>query len=120
MDFNATPLAASGAAVGGIVPFLIGVILVGGLIWAVVWGRRQRSRQPAPPRPEEQPRLPDSGPVGPVTERREADGIAKDQDRLTPHQLGGDSSHRAADQNRPTWNDNDSGGFGSGGPGRTS
>ncbi|MFS8201572.1 DUF6479 family protein [Streptomyces sp. CWNU-52B] len=124
MDFTVTPappptpLAASGAAVGAIVPFLVGVVLVGGLIWAVWWGRRQRSRQPAPPRPEEQPRLPESGPVGEVSERREPAAMPEDGDRLTPHQLGGGSSRRAADQQRPTWDRNDSGGFGSGGPGR--
>ncbi|MBV1940261.1 hypothetical protein KUF83_27385 [Streptomyces sp. BV286] len=122
MDFIATPLAVSGSAVGGIVPFLVGVVLVGGLIWAVWWGRRLRSRESAPPRPEEQPRLPDSGPVGEVRERREPSEVPRSGNRLNPNQVraeGNSSSHRAADQEAPTWDENSSGGFGSGGPGRT-
>jgi len=118
MDYNATPLAASGSAVGGIVPFLIGVIVVGGLIFAVWWGRRARSEQPPPPRPEEQPRLPESGPVGEVRERREPDAMPRG-DRTTPHGLGGGTSHRAPDQGAPTRDRNSGGGFGSGGPGPT-
>ncbi|MFE9682319.1 DUF6479 family protein [Streptomyces sp. NPDC002701] len=118
MDYNATPLAASGSAVGGIVPFLIGVIVVGGLIFAVWWGRRQRAEQPPPPRPEEQPRLPESGPVGEVRERREPTEVPRGE-RSDPHDLGGGPSHRAADQETPTWDGNSGGGFGSGGPGRT-
>ncbi|WP_413755685.1 DUF6479 family protein [Streptomyces sp. MMBL 11-3] len=117
MDYNATPLAASGSAVGGIVPFLIGVIVVGGLIFAVYFGRRQRAKEPAPPRPEEQPTLPESGPVGEVRERREHTEVPR-SDGVTPHDLSG-SSHRADDQDPPTWGDNSSSGFGSGGPGRT-
>jgi hypothetical protein len=117
MDYNATPLAASGSAVGGIVPFLIGVIVVGGLIFAVYFGRRQRAKEPAPPRPEEQPTLPESGPVGEVRERREPTEVPEN-DGLTPHDLSG-SSHRASDQDPPTWGDNSSSGFGSGGPGKT-
>ncbi|MEU9187248.1 DUF6479 family protein [Streptomyces sp. NPDC048484] len=35
-----------------------------------------------------------------------------------PHDLGDGSSHRATDQDPPTWGENSSGGFGSGGPGR--
>ena len=122
MDINTTHLALSGAAVGGVVPFLVGIVIVGGLIWAVWWGRRTRSRQPAPPRPEEQPQLPDSGPVGEVRERREPAEVPQGRHRLTPHRLrghGSGSTRRAANQEPPTWDENSSGGFGSGGPGRT-
>ncbi|WP_221356084.1 DUF6479 family protein [Streptomyces beigongshangae] len=120
MDYNVTPLAASGSAEGGIVPFLIGIIVVGGLIFAVSWGRRQRSKQPPPPRPEEQPRLPESGPVGEVRERREPDEVSRG-DRMSPHDLGGGTSHRAPEQGSPTWdrNSGSGSGFGSGGPGPT-
>ncbi|MGW0653909.1 DUF6479 family protein, partial [Streptomyces umbrinus] len=53
MDREATQLALSGAVVGGVVPFLVGLVLVGGLIWAVWWGRRVRAQEPGPPRPED-------------------------------------------------------------------
>lgn len=118
MDYNATPLAASGSAVGGIVPFLIGVIVVGGLIFAVWWGRRQRSQQSPPPRPEEQPRLPESGPVGEVRERREPDEVPRGE-RMSPHDLGRGTSHVAPEQNTPTRDHHSGGGSGSGGPGPT-
>ncbi len=117
MDNDTTQLALSGAVVGGVVPFLVGVVIVGALIWAVWWGRRIRSQEPGPPRPDEQPRLPDSGPVGEVRERREPAEMPRGNHRLTSHRLrghGNSSTRRAANQKPPTWNEN-----GGGGPGRT-
>ncbi|WP_328773762.1 DUF6479 family protein [Streptomyces sp. NBC_00286] len=119
MDIVTTRLALDSAVAGGVVPFLVGLIVVGGLIWAVVRGRRIRAREPAPPRPEDQPRLPDSGPVHEVRERREPAEVPRGRDRTTPHRLRGHGTRRAADQEPPKWDENSSGGFGSGGPGRT-
>jgi hypothetical protein len=114
-------LALSSTVLGGVVPFLVGVVIVGVLIWAVSRGRRIREREPAPPRPGEQPRPPGSGPVHEVRERREPMEVPRGR-RLTPHRLWGHvggGSRRAAEQRAPTWDEKSSGGFGSGGPGRT-
>ncbi|MGW3422972.1 DUF6479 family protein [Streptomyces phaeochromogenes] len=122
MDSEATQLAVSGAVVGGVVPFLVGLVLVGGLIWAVWWGRRSRAQEPGPPRPDEQPRLPDSGPVGEVRERREPAEMPHGKHRLTAHRLpghGNSPTRRAAKPEPPTWNERGDGGVDSGGPGRT-
>ncbi|MFD3380374.1 MULTISPECIES: DUF6479 family protein [unclassified Streptomyces] len=124
MDNDTTQLALSGAVVGGVVPFLVGVVLVGGLIWAVWWGRRIRSQEPGPPRPEDQPRLPDSGPVGEVRERREPAEMPHGEHRLTSHRLpghGNSPTRRAAkpEPEPPTRNESGDGGYDGGGPGRT-
>ncbi|WP_341866117.1 DUF6479 family protein [Streptomyces olivochromogenes] len=50
-------------------------------------GRRERQQQPPPPRPEEQPRLPDSGPVHEVREHREPNELPPGEQRVTPHEL---------------------------------
>ncbi|BCL32606.1 DUF6479 family protein [Streptomyces aurantiacus] len=111
--------------VAGSAPFVLGPLLVGlvvtaMLIGAVWWGMRVRAREPGPPRPEEQPRLPDGGAVHEVQEMREPDEMPHDGRVLTPHELrslGNMSTRRARDQKRPQWNRNSSGGFGSGGLG---
>ncbi|GAA5047130.1 DUF6479 family protein [Streptomyces sp. SID10815] len=95
----------------------IGLVVVALLIGAFFLGARIRRREPAPPRPEEQPRLPDSGPVGDVLENREPDEMPRDGDRLTPHRLNAHGSRTSADQTRPRWDEGGSGSFGSGGPG---
>ncbi|MFG2290381.1 DUF6479 family protein [Streptomyces sp. NPDC048595] len=64
-----------------------GVVLVAVLLAAFAWGRRLKAREPGPPRPEEQPRLPESGPVGDVVESREPDAFPRTEQRRTPHQL---------------------------------
>ncbi|MFC7309584.1 DUF6479 family protein [Streptomyces monticola] len=112
---------AANAFVGGIAPFLVGLIVAGALIWAVWLGLRVRRREPGPPRPEEQPRLPDGGPVGDVSEVREPDEVPRDQGRLMPHELKGDhaGSRRSGDQSPRRWSPGSSGAFGSGGPGKT-
>ncbi|MFG3024309.1 DUF6479 family protein [Streptomyces sp. NPDC048254] len=99
--------ASSGVAVG-ILPLAAGLILVVALIWAVRLGIRVRRRESAAPRPEEQPRLPETGPTREVQEMREPDEVphAKDErERLTPHQLsgGGSSGKRSEDQRRRRW-----------------
>ncbi|QTE02682.1 DUF6479 family protein [Streptomyces cyanogenus] len=115
--------AATGAQVFGYVLILLaGLVCVAGLIWAFRLGIKVRERESAPPRPEEQPRLPASGPVHETREVREPDEVpraADDSERLTPHQLGNVRSKRADDQRRPRWSPGSSGSFGGGGGGRT-
>lgn len=69
---------------------LVGVVVVAPLIGAFAWGRRVRSREPGPPRPEEQPRLPNGKAVGDVVERREPDELPRTHRRRKPHELKGD------------------------------
>jgi uncharacterized iron-regulated membrane protein len=105
---NMEVVASSGAALG-IFPLVAGLILVVGLVWAVRLGIKARRRESAPPRPEEQPRLPESGPTHDVQEMREPDEMphAKDEsERLTPHQLSGggtSGTKRSEDQRRRRW-----------------
>ncbi|MGW2485958.1 DUF6479 family protein [Streptomyces sp. NPDC001606] len=115
--------AAAGAQVFGYVLILAaGVACAAGLIWAFRLGFKVREREPAPPRPEEQPVLPPTGPVREVSEMREPHEVpraADESERLTPHQLGNIRSRRADDQRRARWSPGSSGSFGGGGGGRT-
>lgn len=95
MDDYSVNLAVHRGVVAGAVPFLVGVVLVAVLVGAVWWGRRVQARQ-RPPRPEEQPRLPASGPVREVSEHPEPAEVPRGDERLTPHQLGGYGSQAAA------------------------
>ena len=121
MNAEWTDLAAStGLLVIG--PVVAGVVIVAALIGTVWWGYRRRQQQPPPPRPEEQPRLPDSGPVREVRENREPDEVPTSGERLTPHQVRDHSTTASGPspaKERPRWNDGSSGSFGSGGPGHT-
>lgn len=83
----AAPHVTSGALL-----ILVGVLLVAVIIAAFAWGRRLKARAPAPPTPEEQPRLPEGGPVGDVVESREPDELPRTDQRRTPHELKGDGS----------------------------
>ncbi|MEU9481592.1 DUF6479 family protein [Streptomyces sp. NPDC048191] len=115
--------AATGPQVFGYVLILLaGVACVTGLICAFRLGFKVRQREPDPPRPEEQPRVPASGPVLETLEMREPDEVpraADDSERLTPYQVGNVRSRRAEDQRRPRWSPGSSGSFGGGGGGRT-
>jgi hypothetical protein len=83
-------LAASRDLLVGIAPFVIGLALVAVLIGAVWLGIRVKKREPAAPRPEEQPRAPERDhPPGEVQEIREPDELPQDGVRRTPHQLRG-------------------------------
>ncbi|WP_328537464.1 DUF6479 family protein [Streptomyces sp. NBC_00344] len=74
----------------GAAPFLAGLVIAGVLITAVWWGIRIRSREPAPPRPDEQPRRPpEAGPPGEVLDHPESNELPRSDERLTPHQLKG-------------------------------
>ncbi|MEU5434353.1 DUF6479 family protein [Streptomyces sp. NPDC020719] len=97
-------LAVNHGLVIGAAPFAIGVALVTLLVGAVWWGRRRQARAPGPPPPGEQPRVPGSGPVGEVLERREPAEVPRGQGHLTPHQLpnfGNQGTRRADDQSMP-------------------
>ncbi|MFJ6696322.1 DUF6479 family protein [Streptomyces sp. NPDC091272] len=118
----ASSLAASRDLMVGIAPFVIGLALVAVLIGAVWLGIRVKKREPAPPRPEEQPRAPKRDhPPGEVQEVREPAEVPQDGVRRTPHQLGGYGNSgtcpAGADARPPTWSENSGGAFGSGGPG---
>ncbi|WP_221354133.1 DUF6479 family protein [Streptomyces beigongshangae] len=111
--------------VAGPEPFVVGPLVVGLLVAAVLvtavwWGIRVRGREPCPPRPEEQPRLPETGAVREIREAREPDEMPHDGSVLTTHELrspGNMSTRRARDQKRRRWNQNSGGGFDSGGLG---
>ena len=99
---------------------LVGVIVAGALIWAVRLGMSVRDREPAPPRPDEHPHLPDGGPVLEEREVREPEEMpiaGQESERLMPYQLHHAASRRCGDQHRKRWLPGSSGGFGSGGPG---
>lgn len=112
-------LAASGAELGAIGAFIGGLILVGALLWAFWLGKRVRQRESAPPRADEQPKMPESGPVHEIREMREPDEVPHAHDeseRLRPENMHpGDK--RSDDQDPRRWKPGSSGSFGSGGPG---
>ncbi|MFY4722170.1 DUF6479 family protein [Streptomyces sp. LaBMicrA B280] len=115
--------AATSRQVFGYVLILVaGVVLVGGLVWAVRLGFKVRQREPVPPSPQEQPKLPPTGPVREASEMREPRDVPRaggESERLTPHQVDNIRSRRADDQRRPRWSPGSSGSFGGGGGGRT-
>ncbi|MEV1081456.1 DUF6479 family protein [Streptomyces sp. NPDC050211] len=109
---------------GGLIAVLIGGLLIAGaLVWAVRLGIKVRRREPGPPGPHEQPSVPSTGPVREAQEVREQNEVPQAGDksgrRLTPHELQPSGSKRSESQKRRRWNPGSSGGFGSGGPGRT-
>ncbi|MBU6531706.1 DUF6479 family protein [Streptomyces sp. NPDC057245] len=107
------------AGSGGAAVWLIvaAVVVVAVLIGAFAFGSRQKRRESPPPRPEDQPHLPDDGPVQEVRERREPAEMPKSDERTLPHDLGHQGSRTASGQERPRWDEGSSGSFGSGGPG---
>ncbi|MCI3278260.1 DUF6479 family protein [Streptomyces cylindrosporus] len=118
MNSTWTHIAASSASAMGLIA--AGVVIVALLLGAFVLGARIRRREPRPPRPEEQPRVPDEGPVREVLESREPDEVPRSDTRLTPHELpghGNSPSRSAPSKPRPRWREGGSGSFGSGGPG---
>ncbi|MFG2832994.1 DUF6479 family protein [Streptomyces sp. NPDC048434] len=73
----------------GVLLVIAGVALVAVLLAAFAWGRRLKAREPGPPRPEEQPRLPEGGPVGDIVESQETEELTRTEQRRTPHELKG-------------------------------
>lgn len=89
IDHAHTELAASRDLMVGIAPFAVGVVVVAVLIGAVWLGMRVKKREPAPPRPEEQPRAPERNhPPGEVLGHPEPHVLPQDGTRRTPQQLG--------------------------------
>ena len=99
--------------------FAGGLVIAGALVWAVTMGIGVMSREEDRPDPSEQPRLPDGGAVREEREMREPDEVQCDGERLMPYELHATSTRRSQDQRRHRWHPGGSGGFGSGGPGRT-
>ncbi|MBC9728941.1 DUF6479 family protein [Streptomyces sp. TRM68367] len=99
--------------------FFGGLFVAGALILAVRIGMRVLDKDIHHPSPEEQPRLPMTGPIHEEREMREPDEIpvAEDGTRLMPYELHHSGSRRGKDQRRRRWLPGSSGGFGSGGPG---
>jgi hypothetical protein len=105
----------------GLVPGLIGLLIVGALIGAVWLGIRIKNREPGVPGPEDQPHMPEGGPVAEVTENREPDEMPRDGVRRLPHSgvydHGDRERHPGEPPTRKKWEPGKSGSFGSGGPG---
>ncbi|MDJ1134366.1 DUF6479 family protein [Streptomyces iconiensis] len=105
----------------GIFPLVVGLVVVGVLIAAVWLGIRVRRREPPVPPPEEQPKLPDEGPVDEIMENREPDELPQDGVRRLPHVGVHDNADRDKHPGEPAehgkWTPGKSGSFGSGGPG---
>ncbi len=103
---------AAGRGALGIGLAVAGVAVVAVLIGAFWYGARVKRREPPPPTPEEQPRLPEGGPVGEVRENREPDEVPRSEHRLTPHQMpgfGNSPSRRGSSEERPRWDGSSSG-----------
>ncbi|MDW4904133.1 DUF6479 family protein [Streptomyces sp. ADMS] len=114
-------LAASSNVLNVIAAFAGGLIVVALLIWAVRLGVRAKEAESPPPRPDEQPTLPESGPVHEERERREPNEVpraSEESERLNPHNLDSSGTKRGEDQSRPRWTPGNSGSFGGGGSGR--
>ncbi|MDX3456532.1 DUF6479 family protein [Streptomyces sp. ME02-8801-2C] len=114
-------LAASSNVLNVIAAFAGGLIVVALLIWAVRLGVRTKEAESPPPSPDEQPRLPESGPVREEREQRapnEVPPATEEGERLNPHNLHASGTKRGEDQTRPRWSPGNSGSFGSGGSGR--
>jgi hypothetical protein len=105
-----------------IAAFVGGLVIAGALIWAVRLGMRVMDQELPHPRPDEQPRLPEAGPVREIREMREPDDVpvaVEERERLMPYQLHPAATRRGKDQHRKRWLPGSSGSFGGGGLGRT-
>lgn len=114
--------ASSDHAVAVTIAFVAGLIVACALIWAVRVGMRVMDKDTRHPTPEEQPHLPDTGPVREAREMREPDDVpvvTRDGQRLMPHELHRASTRTGKDQQLRRWSPGSSGSFGGGGLGRT-
>ncbi|MFJ2236421.1 DUF6479 family protein [Streptomyces sp. NPDC087859] len=111
---------AAGRGAVGVGLIVAGVVVVTLLIGAFWLGSRLRRRELPPPTPEEQPRLPEGGPVREVVENREPDEVPRSDHRMTPHEspaFGNSGTRTGPERERPQWSEGSGGSFGSGGPG---
>ncbi|PNV35958.1 hypothetical protein C1708_29580 [Streptomyces sp. DH-12] len=112
---------AAGRGALGVGLVVAGIAVLALLIGMFLFGsRRVRNNDSRRPRPEEQPRMPEGGPVREVREHREPEEMPRTEERLSPHELkghGNAGSRTGAGEGRPRWNEGGGGGFGSGGPG---
>ncbi|GAA1419520.1 DUF6479 family protein [Streptomyces thermospinosisporus] len=99
--------------------FIGGLVVALALLWAVRVGMRVMDKDVHHPSPEEQPKMPEGGPVREELEVREPDEVvaAEDGRRLMPYEIHQSSTRTGKDQSRKRWAPGSSGGFGSGGPG---
>ncbi|MEU0334308.1 DUF6479 family protein [Streptomyces sp. NPDC006193] len=114
--------AASGLTIQGYIGLAAaGIGIVAVLVAAFALGLRVRRRESRPPRRDEQPTMPPSGPVHETREVREPAEVPRttNGERLSPHQLGNSGTQRAEDQSRSRWSSGSSGSFGGGGGGQT-
>jgi hypothetical protein len=104
----------------GIAPLVAGIVVVVGLIVAVSYGIRIRSRGDHRPSSEGKP-----GPDSPQeyeTTHRVPDEVPRDGERRRPYDFkdfDSDSHPGEHEQPPPKWDEGSSGAFGSGGPGHT-
>ncbi|MDN3268036.1 DUF6479 family protein [Streptomyces sp. MA15] len=112
---------AAGRGALGVGLVVAGIAVLALLIGMFLFGsRRVRNNDSRRPRPEEQPRMPEGGPVREVREHREPEEMPRTEERLSPHELkghGNAGSRTGTGEGRPRWNEGGGGGFGSGGPG---
>ncbi|MFI2433433.1 DUF6479 family protein [Streptomyces sp. NPDC018693] len=118
MDTTVTVAATASTVLGVVAVLVAGVVVTGALIWAVRLGIGVRRREPAPPRPDEQPGPAEDGPVRETRRMREPSAMPDDgETRLTPHELRPNGGRDRPDQRRGRWESGSGGSFGSGGPG---
>ncbi|MER5177415.1 DUF6479 family protein [Streptomyces sp. NPDC002896] len=102
-----------------VAPLVTGLFAAAALVWVVRMSLRNRRRTAGASRGEG-PRVTaeDEGPLD-LWEVREPDEVPTDQGRLMPYELGRTPNKRSTTQYRRRWSIGSSGGFGSGGIGRT-
>ncbi|MFB8774288.1 DUF6479 family protein [Streptomyces broussonetiae] len=116
MSTAAMELAESSGALA-LGPLLIGVVVVAMLIGAFLYGIRVRRSEPPPPRPEEQPHLPDGGAVREVQEMREPSDMPDGGGVTLPHDMpasGNNPTRHSDSKARPRWREGHSGSWGNG------
>lgn len=112
----AAPLAATRDHLVGIAPLVIGLVIVGVLIFAVAYGMRLRQRgdmRPSSPTPGQPPHA-----VGSEDHRLRPDEMPHDGRRRFPYEVrdsGVTETDPGEDEPPPRWHEGGSGSFGSGG-----
>ncbi|MEV4936266.1 DUF6479 family protein [Streptomyces zaomyceticus] len=121
-SLSAAQTMAAGVWQSGLGQLLGGLVLVAVLIAAFWLGYRVRNREPAAPKPDEQPHRPeDAGLPGESSEYRRPTEMPQTdgEHRLMPYQLkdGSEPSPEPPTEEKRKWGGISSGGFGSGGTG---